>query len=73
MPFKWAEYEALADCMRNMKGKALLSINDHPDIRALFADFEKTTVQTIYCIGRSNSKQAQELIVANYPIYHQTI
>jgi len=67
VPFKWPEYEALADCMRHIKGKALLSINDHSDIRALFADFEMQTVRTIYRNGGSNSKAANELIITNYP------
>jgi len=64
--FKWPEYEALADRMRHMKGKALLSINDHPDIRDLFADFKIQEVQTIYCNGGSNNKAANELIITNY-------
>jgi hypothetical protein len=29
--FPFAEYEAMADVMRKLKGKAMLSINDHPD------------------------------------------
>jgi len=68
VPFKWTEYEELANTMRHLKGKALLSMNDHPDIRALFADFSQNTVQTIYCIGKENNTPVNELIIANYPI-----
>ncbi|MDK4643350.1 DNA adenine methylase, partial [Kingella kingae] len=40
--FDWTEYEQLAQTMRTMQGKMMLSINDHPDIRALFAEFNIT-------------------------------
>jgi DNA adenine methylase len=33
VPFPWEEYEAMAERMRNLQGKAVLSINDHPAIR----------------------------------------
>jgi len=33
VPFAWEQYEALAAKLAKLKGKAILSINDHPDIR----------------------------------------
>ena len=37
--FGWEQYELLAKVMAESKGKVMLSINDHPDIRELFKRF----------------------------------
>lgn len=31
--FAWSEYEAMAQVLRQLQGRAILSINDHPDVR----------------------------------------
>ena len=36
VPFEFDQYEQLAEFMRSCKGKVMVSINDHPDIRACF-------------------------------------
>lgn len=51
VPFAWAEYEMMADLMRGIKGKAILSINDHPDIRRCFAEFQMEEVPISYIVG----------------------
>ncbi len=33
------DYQALAEVMAELKGKAILSINDHPEMRAVFKRF----------------------------------
>lgn len=48
VPFEWAQYEALAQLMREIKGKAILSINDHPDIRRCFAGLQMEVVPITY-------------------------
>ena len=35
--FPFAEYERLADTMRRLKGKAVLTVNDHPKMREVFS------------------------------------
>jgi DNA adenine methylase len=37
VPFPFAEYLAMAEVLRGLKGKAIPSINDHPSIREVFA------------------------------------
>ncbi|WP_307753623.1 DNA adenine methylase [Xanthomonas albilineans] len=65
--FPWAEYERLANMMRNMQGRAILSINDHPDIRALFADMTHVPLQICYSIGRDRGGESfGELIIKNW-------
>lgn len=66
--FGWAEYERLAAAMRSMKGRSLLSINDHPRIRELFAGFTIVPVHLRYTIAREKSADglAGELIVKSW-------
>ncbi len=37
VPFEFENYERMARVMREIKGKMMVSINDHPDIRKAFA------------------------------------
>lgn len=67
-PFTWDQYELLAHVMATMQGKAVLSINDHPDIRRLFSAFHLTELTTSYTIGRAASTRGQrgELVITNF-------
>lgn len=65
--FPWSEYEAIADFMRAAKGRVILSINDHPDIRALFADMNIIPLQIRYCLNQNRSVATGELIVKSWP------
>ena len=49
--FPFSEYERMAQVMRGLKGKALLSINDHPDIRACFAGMHMESLDITYTVG----------------------
>jgi len=65
--FGFEQYELLADKMRSIKGKMILTINDHPDMQKLFGEFRIETVNIKYTIGvngRGNNRK--ELIVMNW-------
>lgn len=63
VPFPWSEYEALASRMASLRGRAVLTINDHADIRRLFAGFESRQVAIRYTLGGAGkSPQRNELI-----------
>ena len=67
LPFPWEEYEQLAKSMRALKGKALLSINDHPDIRGLFDGLQMHSVGINYTVGGSGrSGGSKELIIRSW-------
>ena len=68
MPFEWSEYERLAEAMASAKGKVMLSINDHPDIRARFADFHLLELDIKYSVGNrlNDVKTSQELVITNW-------
>ncbi|MBE0269389.1 DNA adenine methylase [Xylella fastidiosa subsp. multiplex] len=66
--FPWSEYEAIADFMRVAKGKVVLSINDHPEIRELFEGMNIIPLQLRYSISRTkeNNTPSGELIIKSW-------
>ena len=59
----------MADFMRRSKGRVMVSINDHPDIREAFAGFHMERIDIRY----SNTNQRQgtaeltgELVIMNW-------
>lgn len=53
VPFGLDQYQALAAALASLKGRALLTINDHPDMRKVFAGFRLKRLTTRYTIGQS--------------------
>ena len=49
-----------------MKGKFLLSINDHPEIRKIFSEYKIEEVEIFYSLQREAGKRYQELFIRNY-------
>lgn len=67
VPFEWAQYEALATRMRTLTGKAVLSINDHPDIRKCFAGLQMDEVPITYQVAGGGKGVARtELIIYSW-------
>lgn len=66
VPFTWAEYELLAETLRTIKGRAFMTINDHPDIRRQFAGIPCQTVSIRYTIGGGKGVARKELIYRNW-------
>jgi len=56
----------MANRLSQVRGRFLMSINDHEEIRRLFAGFIIEEVPTRYTVGgQSHSKQVTELIISN--------
>lgn len=68
VPFPWEQYALLAEVMGRLKGKAILSINDHPDIRKCFAAFPMMEVSTTYTLGRVAESRVRrgELVITSW-------
>jgi DNA adenine methylase len=64
--FGFEQYEQLAATMRGLQGRALMSINDHPDIRRVFDGFNLVPLQVRYTIAREGRDLAGELIVKSW-------
>lgn len=65
------DFERLAEQLRGIRGKFLLSINDTPEIRAIFADFPMREVGVTYTISAAatgNGQRVGELLIANFAL-----
>jgi DNA adenine methylase len=64
--FAREDFAALREALGALRGRFVLSLNDRPEVRALFADFHLLPVQTLYTIhARINTSQAAELLISN--------
>ena len=62
-------YAALAELLQKIQGKFLLTLNDHPFIRATFAPFPCKPIKTRYSVGGKEKHQSvTELLYSNYKI-----
>ena len=62
------DFETLAGWMKSAKGKALMSINDAPEIREIFAGFHMEEVQVSYTIASKETARGRcgELLIRNF-------
>lgn len=61
--FSQADFFSLAKILSNIQGSFILSINDVPAVRKLFAPFEIEEVSLQYSINARKPKAAKELII----------
>lgn len=64
--FARADFERLAACLRSLRGRFILSLNDRPETRDLFAWATITGVETTY--GAAHPVSAKELIISTEKI-----
>jgi len=62
--FAKADFEAMAAQLGCLKGRFLLSLNDHPEVRRIFAGFQIEVVQTLYSINGRAQKGVAELLIS---------
>jgi DNA adenine methylase len=63
--FDRAEFPKMAAQLAEVKGKFLLSLNDHPDVREIFKAFSMVGVDVTYSITKGAPVGAQEVIISN--------
>lgn len=63
--FGKADFDELAKLLKGIKGKFIMSINDVPEIRAIFKGFHQKEVNTRYTAGTQSGKKAAELLIGN--------
>lgn len=67
VPFEFSNYTEMAELMRTCKGKVIVSINDHPEIREAFKGLPMNTVDIKYSVGGGGkSDVVQELVITNF-------
>nr|WP_319491793.1 DNA adenine methylase [uncultured Desulfobacter sp.] len=62
------DFIELAETLKNISGRFMLSINDHPDIRKVFSQFIHKEVSLLYTIRSKGPTKANELIYSNYEL-----
>ncbi len=62
------EHRILLDKLKNLKGKFLLTINDHPKVREWYKDFNIKKVEVNYSVSKDERGRGKykELIITNY-------
>ncbi|WP_079495788.1 DNA adenine methylase [Maledivibacter halophilus] len=68
--FDKEEHIKLSNILKNIKGKFLLTINDHPFIRELYEGFNVIETKVNYSVAKKSSsrKRYRELIITNYDV-----
>jgi len=65
--FGLEQYEALAEAARSIKGKMVISLNDHPEMRRVFKGLDISTINIPYTVGGGGkAKPAKELIIKSW-------
>lgn len=59
------DFARLAGILAAIRGKFLLSINDVPEIRDIFAGFHLEEVHTVYSVNDTGGTPASELLIGN--------
>ena len=64
--FDRADFAALAEALAVLRGRFLLSLNDVPEVRRLFAEFSMEGVETSYSVGGSRVARGRvgELLIS---------
>lgn len=64
--FERADFQRLAELLGRVRGRFILSLNDVPEIREVFAGFNIESVQTRYTISAKRSTPVGEVLITNF-------
>jgi DNA adenine methylase len=67
------DYVELAALLKNLKGRFLLSLNDKPEIRRIFASFKIHRLNFSYSAQRKAGKTYNEVLISNYSLPVPTV
>ncbi|SOD27680.1 DNA adenine methylase [Variovorax sp. YR752] len=67
VPFALEQYGRMAELLKTMKGRAVVSVNDIPEMRQAFAGLKLRPLSIIYSVGSSeNRSPSRELVITNF-------
>lgn len=66
--FSKHSFGAMANQLAALKGKAIISLNDTPEVRDIFGAFRIEAVDVTYFVGQASggAKEAKEVIISNF-------
>ncbi|BCQ53749.1 hypothetical protein BLKGLAD_28110 [Burkholderia gladioli pv. gladioli] len=65
--FPFEQYERMAERLRSLKGRAIVSLNEHPEIRRVFDEFHIETVPIHYTVGLEAASR-HEVIISSWDV-----
>lgn len=68
VPFGIAQHEVMARMLAKLKGKAIISLNDHPDIRGIFMGIHIKTTDIRYTVGGGKGSDAKEVLIFSWGV-----
>ncbi|ERW47957.1 hypothetical protein Q031_02759, partial [Pseudomonas aeruginosa BWHPSA018] len=68
VPFGFEQYQEMAVMLRQLKGKAIISLNDHPEIRECFASFHIESTDITYTVGGGQGSAAREVLIFSWDL-----
>lgn len=60
------QYEEMAEILSKLKGKTIISLKDHPDIRRIFASYHIETTDIRYTADSGKGQEAREVLVFSW-------
>lgn len=63
-----SDYLEMAKLLKAVKGKFLLSLNDRPEVRKIFADFKLSALPIVYSAPSAPTRKYSELLISNYKL-----
>lgn len=67
-PFRRDEFGLMAERLRSLKGRFVMSINDTPEMRTLFSGLEVTPVDVIWSFNGPKKRPRGELLISDAPL-----
>jgi DNA adenine methylase len=64
--FDAADFAKLADRLKHLRGKFVLSLNDVPQIRSLFSDFVIRELELAYTAQKQAGRRFKEVLITNF-------
>lgn len=68
VPFEFEQYQEMAGMLSQLKGKAIISLNDHPAIRECFAGFHFEATDIKYTVGGGKGSEAREVLIFSWDV-----
>ena len=68
MDFGLDQYARMAELARSIQGAMLITVNDIPEMRAVFAGLDTDVIDVRYTVGgnRNHVKPSQELLIRSW-------
>ncbi len=64
--FSREDFEGLGTRLKSLKGKFILSLDDHPEVRRIFGEWHLLPVELAYTAQRKVGKRFHELLITNF-------